>query len=34
MNDVLAAAQGFDRFGPQQTVSVGDDANEDGILDF
>jgi hypothetical protein len=34
MNDAVAAAQSFESFGPKQTVSVGDDANEEGSSQF
>ncbi len=29
VNDMVGAAQGLDRFGPKQSVGVGDDADED-----
>ena len=32
VNDVLRALQGRERFGAKQAVSIGDDADEDGVL--
>jgi hypothetical protein len=34
VNNVLGSAQGFQRFGPQQAVSVGNDADEGGSSQF
>jgi hypothetical protein len=32
VNDLIGAAQDFERFGPKQAVRVGDDADDDAQL--